>query len=211
MSAAKPTVWVSRIMMDSTLIKAFTSDAIERDKDATLQRMEMHQEGLNIAAKAFPQEFYSDSRHKKIKKQPDIFLCGGFWCVSSAVAEVLQRFDLGEGSVYPTKLFQFDRETPVEGEYFCLNFGARQQFLVPEQSPGAKIPRFAKPNSWILRPDPQDGDLAVRAAALKGADLWTDPCIRRVVFLSDPLVQALKAAKLSRRFGLQKCAVLSDH
>ncbi|KCV81347.1 hypothetical protein ATO10_13124 [Actibacterium atlanticum] len=208
MSSTKPTVWVSRIMMDSTLIKPFAADIVETDKDNAIEALRLNQLGFPLPSDRFPKEQYFTQRSKKAAKQPDIFSAGGFWCVSAAVADVMRQFDLGEGGLYPTKLFQFDRETPVEGTYFCLNFGVRQQHFIPDQSPGATVPFKAPPNSWKPQFVVNDYDIAVRAEALDGPDMWIDPYLWNAVFMSDPLVQALKAAKLTRRFNLRKCLIV---
>lgn len=146
---------------------------------------------------------------KKYKKLPAIFNASGFWVVSTACADVLRQFDLGEGALYPTKLFQHDRTTPVEGEYFCLNFGNQKQAFVPEYSPAALKPHPTQ-DMWKLPFVPKDYDMAVTKAALVGPDLWIDPLVRKALFLSDPLAQALKAAKLTRPFGLRKCRVIRE-
>ena len=123
---------------------------------------------------------------------------------------MLRQFDLGEGALYPTKLFQNDRTTPVEGEYFCLNFGNQKQAFVPEYSPTANKP-YPTQDIWQLALNPKDDDIAVTKTAMVGPDLWVDPDLRNAFFLSDPLVQALKAAKLTRRFGLRKCRVIREN
>jgi len=63
---------------------------------------------------------------------------------------------------------------------------------------------------WKLPFVPKDYDMAVTKAALVGPDLWIDPLVRKALFLSDPLAQALKAAKLTRPFGLRKCRVIRE-
>ena len=144
-----------------------------------------------------------------MNKQPDIFSAGGVWAVSAACADVLRSADLGQSSLYPTKLFQHDRKTAIEGEYFCLNFGDTKEVFSRDDSPRARTPDYQDPVTyWLLPFDLKDGDIAVTSAALDGPDLWIDPKMKDAFFLSDRLVQALKAAKLTRRFGLRKCRVV---
>jgi hypothetical protein len=142
-----------------------------------------------------------------MRKLPDLANAGGFWTVSAAVADVLRRVELGRTSLYPTKAFRYDRRTRLEGEYFCLNFGERKTAFLPEQSPRAEKP-YPNEDIWKLPLAPNDSDIAVGQAALSGADLWVDPQVRNAFFLSDRLVQALKAAGLARRFGLFRCRVV---
>jgi hypothetical protein len=107
-------------------------------------------------------------------------------------------------------VFRYDRKTRLEGEYFCLNFGERKSALVPEQSPRAKKNPYEKIDCGVrtLPLVPRDGDMAVVRETLAGPDLWIDPLVRDAFILSDHLVQALKAAKLARRFGLFRFRVV---
>ena len=95
MSAAKPTVWVSRIMMDSTLIKPFSSDLFARNSKEATEAVDMNNRGFALPAERFPKELYYKKRSTKAKHQPDIFKGGSFWIVSEAVAGVMRQFDLG--------------------------------------------------------------------------------------------------------------------
>lgn len=147
--------------------------------------------------------------NKKLKAQPDIF-CGPYgFVVSRAVADVLREADLGKTRLYPLKLCQHDRVTPVEGEYFTLALGEQKTAFVPEQSNRIK-PIGNPPKIWMKRGSkPDDFDFVVSGDVLDGLDMWADPQLHRSLFLSDRLVKALRAAKLTRRFGLSKCKVIS--
>ncbi|WP_107498259.1 DUF1629 domain-containing protein [Thalassobius sp. I31.1] len=202
----KPQVWVSRIMCDTTLIKGIDHNTYFEDKDAAVDAMRRNEAGEPLPADRFPSEMYAEYPDKRLKKMPDIFNAGGYWAVSVEVAAVLRQFNLGHTSLYPTRLFQHDRKTPVEGNYFCLNFGEVKSALVPEKSPAAEIPRYGGKRD--LSPSVEDGGLTLTRQACAVPDLWIDTELTNAVFLSDALVQALKAAKLTRRFGLRTCAVL---
>jgi len=54
----------------------------------------------------------------------------------------------------------------------------------------------------------EDGQIAVSTAALSGPDLWIDTQFCNAFFLSDRLAQALRAAKVSRPFGLLRCRII---
>ncbi|NSX55455.1 imm11 family protein [Parasulfitobacter algicola] len=202
---SKDTVWVSRAMMDSTLMKGFDHDNYFVDKENALDAMRRNEKGEPLPADRFPKEMYGEYRDEKVKKQPDIFNAGGFWTVSAECADVLRQFDLGQTSLYPVKILQHDRTTPVEGTYFCLNFGETKDAFVSEESPRARERGY---NAWGLPYGVKDGEMAIKPDALKGVDLWMDQRVKDAFFLSDPLVKALKAAKLTRRFGLRKCRIL---
>ena len=200
------TVWVSAACHDRTLIKFFNADVTLEDLARAAELNRRHDRGEALSPDEFPKAFYGKLRHKTYERQPNLFVAGGFWCVSAACADVLRRFDLRPGSLFPVRLFQHDRATPVEGEYFGLGFGAVKQALLPEQSRADQETILV--NKWTLAPKPADDDLAVAPAALEGADLWMDPKLFRGFFVSDRLAQALKAAKVSWNFRLKRCRVL---
>jgi hypothetical protein len=194
--------------MDSTRIKGFTNELLIANRIFTVDAMERNESGEPLPPERFPNEFYVDEPGQKIRKLPDLANAGGFWTVSTAVADVLRAFDLGRSSLYPTRTFRYDRKTPLEGEYFCLNFGETKSAFLPEQSHGARKPH-ANQDIWKLPLAPKDGDIAVDQAALSGPDLWIDPRVRKAIFLSNRLVDALKAAKLARNFGLFRCRIVA--
>lgn len=209
MSKEDETIWVSRVIDDTRSVKFFTSDLFEDDANKASETTKQNEKGIPLPADLFPKEIFVMYKGKRYKKLPAIFNASGFWVVSSACADVLRQFDLGDGALYPTKLFQHDRTTPVEGEYFCLNFGNQKQAVVPEYSPKLKKPYPSK-DLWRLPTVLDNGDVAVTKTALEGPDLWVDPQIWGGLFLSNPLVQALKSAKLTRPFGLRKCRVIRE-
>ena len=133
--------------------------------------------------------------------------------VSAEFAAVLRDFDLGQNALYPVRVLKYNRKTPVEGEYFCINFGERKASFLPEISK-AKISKSyweEEEKRWTLLIVPEDDDIALDASALEGPDLWIEnPRFWRAFFLSDRLVQALRAAKMTRRLGLFRCRVITD-
>ena len=152
MSKTTDTVWISRAMEDSSLMKPFRSDLFERDQDKAMEAMQQNTKGESLPAERFPREQYFKYPDKKAKRQPDIFNPSSLCTVSAACADVLRQFDLGEGGLYPTKLFQHDHTTPVEGDYFCLNFGNEP----PPLKWSILIVRKAEDQRWRLRdPSPK--------------------------------------------------------
>lgn len=199
--------WVSRAMMDSTLIKSFRSDLCFADLELAVDAMRRVERGEPVPPGHHPKAYYGKYIDKRMGAQPDIFCAGGDWVVSAAFAQVLRRFDLGRTTLCPTRLFQYDRKTPVPGDYFYLGFGEAKEALLPGESPKAVKP-YADREIWKISLDPKDDDIAVGASALEGVDLWLDPRLWYAFFLSDHLVTALRSAKLTRRLGLRRCRVI---
>ena len=200
-------VWASRAFMDSSRIKGFTADPLPTGMNLG-QMAEANEAGERMSAEHFPKQIFANYPDKKEKKQADLVLAAGAVVVSAACADVLRQFDLGHSSLYPIKLFQHDRKTPVEGEYFCLNIGERKDTFLREYSPLVRV--FGN-GHMKMPPYLQDGNVAVSPAALEGPDLWVSPPLIRIFFLSDRLTQALRAAKMGRVFGFRACRIVEGH
>ena len=217
------TVWMSDAMHDSTLIKAFTNVEIEAELEAAGQvgsdpadrvvgdAMRRNKSGEPLPANRFPQSLHVSRKGKRYSKLPEMFSAGGFWVVSAACAEIMGQFNLGKSSLYPVAFFQHDQKTPIDGEYFYLNFGETLKAFDPDQTPNVRVYGLIKSpptGFWEIPVNVVDGDVAINKSALNGPDLWLDPSVPKKFFLSDDLVQALKKAKLTRRFKLKKCRIV---
>ncbi|MDK1388323.1 hypothetical protein QN224_23225 [Sinorhizobium sp. 8-89] len=198
-------VWASRAFMDSTRITAFTADPLPTGMGLG-QMAELNEAGERMSAEHFPKEIFAKYPDKKEKKQADLVLAAGAVVVSAACADVLRQFDLGHSSLYPIKLFQHDRTTPVEGEYFCLNIGERKDAFLLSHSP--RVIEFGD-GTLSMPPNLHDDDVAVSPAALEGPDLWVSPPLNRIFFLSDRLTQTLRAGKMGRVFGFRACRIVA--
>ncbi|MDQ7735322.1 hypothetical protein QT231_21695 [Halomonas sp. SpR1] len=202
-------VWATNCLTDGELIYGFRSDKSLEDEERAADTMNRAERGEPQPADCFPKEMYVASEYEKIKTVPDIFT-SGFWVVSARFAEVLRRFELGQTELYPVKLFHHDRKTPFEGEYFTLAFGETKDTFVPEESPKAnKIP-FTKSDLWGPKYSDNEDSLALSSEVLQGADLWMEKKMRKVFFLSDRLVEALNAEKLTKPLKPYRCRVVSN-
>ncbi len=101
-----------------------------------------------------------------------------------------------------------DRHTLLAGQYFCLRFDNLKRAFLPDES--TKVSAFVN-GVWTTDPDFSDGSIVCLSDALFGPDIWVDPKLYGSLFLSDPLVNALAAAKLEKVFGglggLRKCRI----
>jgi hypothetical protein len=93
-----------------------------------------------------------------------------------------------------------------------INFGTPRDCFLPHESESSKVePFFTLEEDGIEVWDPnlslEDGDIAVSAAALEGADMWIEPKLRKLIFLSGALVAAFPA-RVKRYFELSRCRIV---
>ncbi len=200
-------VWVSRMCCDTSIMHALDVDWTEVNHDfksrkAFFERYEFKQPDQ------LPKVMYENPFCLIKDNLPYMFDQGDYFCVSSACADVLRPFDFGRGGLVPVAIYHRDRETPVGGSHFLLNFGANKWALVPEASKLDAPPRLeGEPLRW-LRADNMDGDVAVKRAALDGPDIWTDPNIHKAIFFSDRVVQALVVKQMEKQFRFIRCRIV---
>lgn len=166
--------------------------------------------GEPLPATCFPSEIYgSPGATERDYKLPDLFFAGSFWAVTEAAADVMRQFDLGEGALYPVALFRKDRQTPIAGGFFCLNFGNRRALLLSEQSPRMRHAniRMGGKKGWTPPFVTNDNDICLSAPVLNGPDIWIDDSVGSAFFLSDRLAAALKKAKANKGFFLSRCGI----
>jgi hypothetical protein len=166
--------------------------------------------GEMLKPEEFPKAFYHDYYDVKLKKLPDFFQADGFFCFSNRGMKVFKDFDLGEGGFVPVKIYQYDRTTPIEGDYFCLNFGERKPACVIRKSKNVNRTEGG-PFPFKVRADSEDYDIAVSKAAFVGADLWTDSNLGYAVFLSDRLVRVLSYHGLAEKLDLKRCLLVDEN
>ena len=149
---------------------------------------------------------------RSFKKVKDLFTAGGgVFVVRGKLAEVLSRFDLGEGGLIPFTIYKADLETPYPGEFFLLNFGARKNSILVEQS--KNVVKFSVHHEtgfqkWEVNSWSEDGDVALSLAALEGPELWFEPAIYNKIFMTDRLAEALIEIGMGDVFMLQECRIV---
>ena len=175
-----------------------------------LEAIRLTEHGHFLPREHFPTDNYprkNDDEGAHRKRIPQIF-SNGFIFVSKESANVLRHFDLGEGALYPVRLWHPDRVTPVPGEYFYLSQGNRKNAFLPEHSPNArKI--YRDRDLWWPVPNPEDDQLVFSIASLDGPDVWWDDRIMSYFFISDRLAQALLQAGIARDWQLLRCPVVA--
>jgi hypothetical protein len=183
---------------------------IRLEPDEVYEASKRHTQGFALQRSNFPEAaaVWDEKLFKKIK---NIFMPGPFYAVKRKLAEVLSRFDLGDGGLIPFTIYQADLVTPYPGEFFLLNFGCRKNTILPEES--KNVVKFAvdhktgvqywKVNSWH-----EDGEVAISAEALIGPDLWVEEFVDNKIFMSDRLAQAIIDIGMKDIFMLKECRIV---
>lgn len=199
-------VWISTAPGHASNLRPLRNDIGDESSERLQAIVKRNEAGEPLAPDELPNLIYgAPHADEKDYRFPDLFYGYGFWVVSKSAADVLRQFDLGSGGFYPVRVLRKDLQTPVEGEWFCLNFGNRKDAFSAEESRNVE-PRSA--GKWTVRAKFSDEDVAVGSVALKGPDIWIDPKMRSVFFLGEALGQALKTAKADKGFFLKKCRVV---
>ena len=184
---------------------------IPLEPDEVFEAMKQSSQGYPLVREQMP-EAGAVWNEKAFAKVGDILAIGGFFAVRGELAEVLSRFDLGEGGLYPLPIYCADLKTPYPDKFFLLNFGCRKDTLLPERS--AKVSKFAiekatgkqhwQIDSW------KDDPVVLNAGALKGPDLWVEAFLYNKIFMSDAPARAIIGIGMKDVFALEECRVLGD-
>ncbi|MEM8750671.1 MAG: hypothetical protein AAGF28_10225 [Pseudomonadota bacterium] len=179
----------------------------ERSAPEVIETMWEDKRGRQLLPRsAFPEKMFAVAEYGGApKRHPNVFT-NGFVMVSSKAADVLRQFDLGAGALYPVELFDKDRVTPVEGEFFYLTHGNSKDSFLPDKSPEAWN-NYRDGSVWSPPPNPLDDQLFYGPSALEGPDIWREERTYWGLMMSDRLVQALKKAGASRGWLLLRCPV----
>ncbi len=207
-------VWVSYGPRDSTVIRGFWAALREEEPPESaafkerLEIMSRNDRGEPLSAAMFASRFYHVNPWI-FKKSIIPYMCSGTHFVRADAAEILRQHDMGQGSLYPCSFYEHDKTRLVTDQVFCLNFGNHKDTVILNKSKVEEIYVGAK----LYNPPypPINGnEIVVRKSACSGPDIWVDPKMDRVFFVSDRLAKALQAAKLGRAFRLYPCSVEAD-
>lgn len=164
------------------------SDAIE------FSRMARSEERMDPAL--FPKGFdvkLGEYREHHYGRWPDFSRFVGLWIVSERVANVLRSFVIGGGDLVPVEMNDLDSCKSMTGRWFLWQLCARKLALEPNSSRNI----FPVGEGRHIHAGISDGDLVLKSDALSGADIWTDPQLQGVIFLSADLSEALRSAGLA--------------
>ena len=202
-------VWVSDAWNDSALILFVQTDISVSHVDKSVEGLELNKAGKPVPADLCPTKIWGDEAAPHFETMPHLFLAMGQWIVSAKAADVLRRFDLGGGALYPVSggVYQKDGVTAVPGTYYCWTFGNAKRAFDETASVNMEEP-VVSGLWWTMPWNIADDDVAVTSEALQGPAVWLDAGLFKSIFVSGPLGDALAAAGLTRDFRLHRCRVI---
>jgi hypothetical protein len=179
--------------------------------EGRLEAILRYARGEPLPREAFPEAAHVFDR-KRFERLGDLSAVGGFYIVKGKLAQVLAQCKLCRGGLIPLPIYQEDRVTPMDSEWFIWDFGEQKSALLPEQSRQIRpdgIGLNVVKNRWVVWPDLADDDVALlKEAASAPPDVWCDPRLRGSLFFSGALVEALGVAKIKIDFSLRRCRLI---
>ena len=139
-----------------------------------------------------------------------------YYVVTAEVRSLLERLDPGPLHFHAIEALKLNREGPVwEGaDLHVMQVLTCRREVVVEDSRGLdfSIGKLAD-GTDILPPGERElhGSLVVTPPAAGSAEMWLNDQLDGSLFLSDRIVSELKAAKLTRGWGLKRCTVKTLH
>lgn len=169
-----------------------------------------HAMGHALNRSEFPEALavFDEKRFAKVK---DIFTAGPFYLVKGRLAEILGKYDLGEGGLIPFDIFESDLQTRLAGNFYILNFGARKNTFLPNLSGDVRkfiVDRNTGIQVWDVNSLNPEAEVVVSNGALSGPDIWFDPAVYNKIFMSEKLSLDLIEMGMADLFKLKECKVL---
>ena len=197
-------VWLCDAYRRSSLIRGFDND--ELPGVDVLEMRRQSKAGVSLPRSYFPTEMHY---YKKIEfrgRLPQYFTNGSYMFINRKAADIIRRFDMGGGALFPVALFQYDRVTPIEADIHILCIGNAKDTVVLDQTKGITQPY---PREYLfdlpLYLGDEEDEFAVRKDAAAGPDLWADPkMMGGYFFMSNRLAEALISAGMKKAFDLRR-------
>lgn len=169
-----------------------------------------YSQGFALLRDAFP-EAIAVYNEMQFLKTGQLLISRGYFVVKNKLAEVLSRFDLGEGALIPLTIYKADLVTPIDAPFWLLNFGARKDSFLPDKCEDAQpflVLKDTGQQIWKINYFKANGQVALSPKALQGADLWVEVAAYNKLFMSGDLVEGLQEAGLATDWRLQQCHIV---
>ncbi len=218
-----PCIWVSTTVnninaIQSVIRKEFTSkwrerrsaEDVEWSKRMVVESGDGWKRGEILTREQVGDIWYYDS---KAEYYTAPFISGGgFPLVSETAKSVLEQYDLGDTVFHPLTLMHSSESYLTTPEpYYLLNVGNKRSIgnyeaLGPEGDNRAPLNNIGNGAVYLPQSD-RENQLVVVPEALDGPDIWLDPLVPSLLFLSDALVTGLKDAGVGKGWGLVRASV----
>ena len=204
-SNEKPVIWYTKWMNDLDTQVIF--DHFHRDGHSAKLAFSNAARAFSPVSDSLAPEFLYFSNRTKIKTScRDAFqIKDGILICSPAFHDLLMRFDIGSSRLYEVPIYRDENKTPsgIPPHYVLRVTEGKPGCFVPEES--TNVFQYKRHDAEFPEPDANwrngygHDQLAVRASAAQGVDLWYDPKLRYRLFLSDRLVTAIEEDGLKSR------------
>lgn len=205
-------VWLSIAMTKAGSAPSVNTDTSGTDVNKTVKAITLNEKGERVSEDLCANRIWTVEDTPFIENMPDFFSAQGYRIVSSHVADILRRFNLGGGALYPVKegVYQADNKTRIGGDYFSWIFGNTKTAFLEQFSPNVEAMSGSGKRNWCsIASSNIDNDVAVSSNALSGPDVWVDPQLFKSIFLSGPLGDALVEGGFKKSLFLIRCRVIS--
>ncbi len=213
-----PCVWIATTVSNIDVIQGVSRREYTdtwRDRQ-TAEDVEWSKEVLSQASRAWKRgdtltdEQVGDVWHYNSKAEyytAPFINVGGWPMVSESAKVALEQFDLGNTVFHPLKLMD-STETylTTSKPYYFLNVGNKRSMgnysaLGPDGVIGSPLRNVAEGRLYLPQIK-RETELVVVPEALVGPDIWLDPKVPSLLFLSDTLASGLKTAGVDKGWGL---------
>jgi hypothetical protein len=204
-------VWLCNAMSSGVVTGGLETDIWISDRANATLGVKANRNGQPVSQDKCPKRIWGDEHAPLFKRMPDLFDAQDQWVLSSRVAEIMHKFDLGGGALYPISegVFQKNNKTRVEGEFFSWIFGNTKTAFLEQHSPNVRAMGGPGGREWCaMHALQKDNDVAVSSAVLTGPDVWVDPILFKSLFLSAALGDALVAQGMKVSMRLLRCRVV---
>lgn len=182
----------------------------ERLSERILRAVQNYAVAVPLPAEMMPKSAVFDEYY--FERAANLFVQQGIYIARPPLADILARFGLGEGGLFPYTIYEPDLVTPRPEKFFLINLGARKDCLLPEECRPKSIRKLGN-NRITGRPFwghryPEHDDFAVSSEALEGPDLWHNPGLSSCMFMSGALARAIALADLGVDFKFSRCRIV---
>jgi hypothetical protein len=97
-------VWISDVLADPDLVLLMETDVVAQDATRAIEASNLLKAGKAVPEGFCPKEVWAGEAAEWVQRAPDLFLANTYPIVSEKAADVLRRFDVGEGALVSGRL-----------------------------------------------------------------------------------------------------------